>query len=177
MVLKYIKDSDIHRWSLPDIRAFNIGIDQGHSMLNCITNPYMYEQLLELSSVDLISKGNAYINSCQNVADKFLNKVFKVLLGRGFYGECLGVRVDGNSNLSDEIGKQLGVKSAAAGLRPIGAVVYMQRNNLKMCLRSIDSATDTSEVAKAYGGGGSPSSSSFIIRMDEYNQWLSVNSS
>lgn len=81
----------------------------------------------------------------------------------------------------------------------------MQRNNLKMCLRSIDSATDTSEVAKvciltsgiissyflywqfwekisskfpfflsmqAYGGGGSPSSSSFIIRMDEYNQWL-----
>lgn len=30
---------------------------------------------------------------------------------------------------------------------------------------------------KAYGGGGSPSSSSFIIRMDEYNQWLSVRSS
>ena len=30
---------------------------------------------------------------------------------------------------------------------------------------------------KAYGGGGSPSSSSFIIRMDEYNQWISVNSS
>ena len=30
---------------------------------------------------------------------------------------------------------------------------------------------------KAYGGGGSPSSSSFIIRMDEYNQWLSMNSS
>ncbi|KAK7824796.1 hypothetical protein CFP56_034043 [Quercus suber] len=177
MVLKYIEDSDLHRWSLPDIRAFNIGIDQWRSKLNCITNPYMYEQLLELSSVDLISKGNAYISSRQNAADKFLNKVFKVRLGRGFYGECLGVRVDGNSNLSDEIGKQLGVKSAAAGLRPIGAVVYMQRNNLKMCLRSIDSATDTSEVAKAYGGGGSPSSSSFIIRMDEYNQWLSVNSS
>lgn len=87
----------------------------------------------------------------------------------------LGVRADGNSNLSDEIGKELSIKSAAAGLRPIGAVVYMQRNNLKMCLRSTDTATDTSEVAKAYGGGGSPSSSSFIIRMDEYNQWLSVH--
>lgn len=104
-----------------------------------------------------------------------LDKVFKVHLGRGFYGECLGVRADGNSNLSDEIGKELSIKSAAAGLRPIGAVVYMQRNNLKMCLRSTDTATDTSEVAKAYGGGGSPSSSSFIIRMDEYNQWLSVH--
>lgn len=81
----------------------------------------------------------------------------------------------------------------------------MQRNNLKMCLRSIDEATDTSEVAKvcivdfhfivfsipcsavaksfsplifsiqAYGGGGTKGSSSFIIRMDEYNCWLSGN--
>lgn len=34
--------------------------------------------------------------------------------------------------------------------RPIGAVVYMQRNNLKMCLRSTDSATDTSEIAKVW---------------------------
>lgn len=37
---------------------------------------------------------------------------------------------------------------AICGVRPIGAVVYMQRNNLKMCLRSTDAATDTSEVAK-----------------------------
>lgn len=33
-------------------------------------------------------------------------------------------------------------------VRPIGAVVYMQRRNLKMCLRTTDGATDTSEVAK-----------------------------
>uniref|UniRef100_A0A5B7C0F6 Uncharacterized protein n=1 Tax=Davidia involucrata TaxID=16924 RepID=A0A5B7C0F6_DAVIN len=176
MVLKYIEDGDLRRWSLPDIKAFNIGLGEWRSMLNCITNPHMYEQLLEISSVDLIAKGNSYISTCQNAANKLLDKVFKVRLGRGFYGECLGVRADGNSNLSDEIGKQLSIKSAAAGLRPIGAVIYMQRNNLKMCLRSTDSATDTSEVAKAYGGGGSPSSSSFIIRMDEYNQWLSMRS-
>ncbi|XP_019254527.1 PREDICTED: uncharacterized protein LOC109233197 isoform X2 [Nicotiana attenuata] len=88
-----------------------------------------------------------------------------------------GIRADGNSNLSDEIGKELSKKSAAAGLRPIGAVIYLQRKNLKMCLRTVDAATDTSEVAKAYGGGGSSSSSSFIIRMDEYNQWLAVHSS
>jgi len=49
----------------------------------------------------------------------------------------------------------------------------VQRNNLKMCLRSTDAITNTSEVAKAYGGGGTSSSSSFIIRMDEYNQWIS----
>ncbi|XP_048336571.1 uncharacterized protein LOC107426513 [Ziziphus jujuba] len=177
VVLKYIEDGDLRRWSLPDIRAFNTGLGEWRSKLNCITNPYMYEQLLEISAVGLIAKGNSYISSRQKAAEKLLNKVFKVRLGRGFYGECLGVRADGNSDLSNEIGKQLSIKSAAAGLRPIGAVIFMQRNNLKMCLRSTDDATDTSEVAKAYGGGGSSCSSSFIIRMDEYNQWLSLHSS
>ncbi|XP_057977885.1 uncharacterized protein LOC131164599 [Malania oleifera] len=173
MVLKYLADVDLRQWNLPDIRAFNIGLGEWRSKLNCITNPYMYEQLLEISSVDLISKGNSYISSRMSASKKLLDKVFKVRLGRGFYGVCLGVRVEGNSNLSNEIGKQLSEKSAAAGLRPIGAVIFMQRNNLKMCLRSTDSATDTSEVAKAYGGGGSMSSSSFMIRMDEFNQWRS----
>ncbi|XP_039164478.1 uncharacterized protein LOC104419856 [Eucalyptus grandis] len=176
MVLKYIEDGDLRRWTLPDIKAFNIGLSERRSKLNCITNPFMYEQLLDISAVDLIAKGNAYTTARQNSASKFLEKVFKVRLGRGLYGECLGIRADGISDSSDEIGKQLSVKSAALGLRPIGAVVYMQRNNLKISLRSTDDATDTSEVAKAYGGGGTPASSSFIIRMDEYNHWLSVNS-
>ncbi|ONH90783.1 hypothetical protein PRUPE_8G074100 [Prunus persica] len=176
MVLKYIEDGDLRRWSLPDIRAFNIGLSEWRSKLNCVTNPYMYEQLLDISAVDALAKGNAYNSIRQKAANKLLDNVLKVRLGRGFYGECLGVRAHVNSELSDEIGKQLSVKSAAAGLRPIGAVIFMQRKNLKMCLRSTDSSTDTSEVAKAYGGGGSPSSSSFIIRMDEYNQWISENS-
>ncbi|XP_022136386.1 uncharacterized protein LOC111008108 isoform X3 [Momordica charantia] len=173
MVLKYIEDGDLRRWSLPGIRAFNIGLSEWRSKLNCITNPYMYEQLLEMNSLELIAKGNDFIASCDNAANKFLDKTFKIRLGRGLYGECLAVRADGSSNLSDEIGKQLSMRSAAAGLRPIGAVIYMQRNNLKMCLRTTDGATDTSEVSKAYGGGGSPRSSSFTIRMDEYNRWRS----
>ncbi|CAM8906978.1 unnamed protein product [Rhodiola kirilowii] len=128
-------------------------------------------QLLEISHFQLISKGNLQISSTKKAAKEFLRNVFRIRLGRGLYGECLGVRADGNSNLSDEIGKMLSIKSAAAGLRPIGAVIYMQRQNLKMCLRSTDARIDTSEVAKAYGGGGNHSSSSFMIRMDEYNKW------
>lgn len=34
--------------------------------------------------------------------------------------------------------------------RPIGAVIYMQGRNLKMSLRSLDPAVDTSEVAKVF---------------------------
>ncbi|KAL3538731.1 hypothetical protein ACH5RR_002097 [Cinchona calisaya] len=173
IVLNYIQDGDLRRWSLPDSGAFNIGIQEWRSKLNCFTNPRMYEQLLEMSPVDIIAGGNSCLFTHQIAANKLLNKVFKVRLGRGFYGECLGVRIDVSSDLSDEIGKELSQRSAAAGLRPVGAVIYMQRNNLKMCLRSMDVGTDTSKVAKAYGGGGSPSSSSFIIRMDEYNKWIS----
>ncbi|KAF7843051.1 MADS-box transcription factor [Senna tora] len=73
--------------------------------------------MLEFSAEDLIAKGNLYTSSRQNAASKLLGKVFRVQLGRGFYGDCLGVRADENSDLSDEIGKLLCEKSAAAGLR------------------------------------------------------------
>lgn len=46
-------------------------------------------QLLEINSVDLIAKGNSDISSRQSAANKLLDKVFRVRLGRGFYGECL----------------------------------------------------------------------------------------
>lgn len=45
MVLKYIEDGDLRKWSLPDIRAFNLGLSEWRSRLNCITNPLMYEQV------------------------------------------------------------------------------------------------------------------------------------
>ncbi|KAK9677390.1 hypothetical protein RND81_11G140200 [Saponaria officinalis] len=173
MLLNYLEDGDLRQWRLPEIRAFNVGISEWRSKMNCITNPH----LLRMSTEELIAKGLASMSIRKDAAQEFLGKAFRLQLGRGFYGECLGVRADSRPNLSDEIGKELSLKSAAAGLRPIGAVVFMQRNKLKMCLRSTDGATDTSVIAKAYGGGGSPSSSSFIIRMDEYNQWFPLKSS
>ncbi|WOL15532.1 hypothetical protein Cni_G24313 [Canna indica] len=175
-VLRYLEDVDLRQWRMPNIKTFNIGLREERSKLNCITNPYVFEQLLQFNSSDLIAKGNSYTYSRKDAASKLLGKAFKIRLGRGLYGECLAVRADGNSHLSHEIGIELSRRSAAAGLRPIGAVVFMQQRNLKMCLRSEDSATDTSEIAKAYGGGGNFSSSSFIIRMDEYNHWTSANS-
>lgn len=45
MVLKYIEDGDLRRWGLPETRAFNIGLGEWQSKLNCITNPFMYEQV------------------------------------------------------------------------------------------------------------------------------------
>ncbi|XP_073008205.1 uncharacterized protein [Typha latifolia] len=175
-VMSYIEDADLRRWELPDAKEFNIGIRDVRAKLNSVTNPYVFEQLLELDASDLIAKGRSYICSRENTASKLVEKPFKIQLGRGLYGECLAIRADENSNLSHEIGLELSRRSAAAGLRPIGAVVFMKTGILKICLRSTDNATDTSEIAKAYGGGGKRSSSSFTIKMDEYNHWTSVNS-
>lgn len=41
LVLNYIEDADLRRWSLPSIKAFNIGLGEWRSMLNCITNPHI----------------------------------------------------------------------------------------------------------------------------------------
>jgi hypothetical protein len=46
-------------------------------------------QLLELSVEGLIAKGKSSISARRNAASKLLEKVFRVRLGRGFYGECL----------------------------------------------------------------------------------------
>ena len=45
MTLKYIEDVDLCRSSLPDVRAFRIGLDEWRSKFNCLTNPYMNEQV------------------------------------------------------------------------------------------------------------------------------------
>ncbi|XP_026658079.2 uncharacterized protein LOC103701218 isoform X3 [Phoenix dactylifera] len=147
-VLRYLEDTDLRRWELPDIKAFNIGIKDERAKLNCVTNPHVFKQLLEIDAGDMIAKGYSYTCARQDDANKLLDKAFKIWLGRGLYGECLAIRADGNSDLSHEIGVELSRRSKAAGLRPIGAVVFMQRSNLKMCLRSTDRSTDTSEIAK-----------------------------
>lgn len=45
VVLKYIEDADLRRWSLEDIRAFNIGLGEWRSQLNCITNRHIFKQV------------------------------------------------------------------------------------------------------------------------------------
>ncbi|WVZ54307.1 hypothetical protein U9M48_005126 [Paspalum notatum var. saurae] len=175
-VLEYIEDADLRRWQLPNTMEFQTALRDERAKLNCVTNPHVFEQLLQLDVGDLLTRAKLDCHDRLQAAGEFIQKPFKLQLGRGSYGECLAIRADGHKKLSHEIGLELSLRSAAAGLRPIGAVVFMQRGILKVCLRTTDSATNTAEIAKAYGGGGKPSSSSFPLRMDEFNAWTSVNS-
>uniref|UniRef100_A0A6N2L6Z2 Uncharacterized protein n=1 Tax=Salix viminalis TaxID=40686 RepID=A0A6N2L6Z2_SALVM len=136
------------------------------------------DQLLETSSFEIIEKGISYISSRWTVASKSLDKVVNVRLGRGFHIQraivsSSGGGADGNSHLrNEEIGKQPGLRSAAAGLRCRN--FGLDRNHFKQFF--VDFDFDFLNM-NAYGGGGSPSSSSFIIRMEKYNQWLSAHAS
>uniref|UniRef100_A0A0D3HIN1 Uncharacterized protein n=1 Tax=Oryza barthii TaxID=65489 RepID=A0A0D3HIN1_9ORYZ len=171
-VLKYIEDADLRQWKLPNAKEFQTALRDERAKLNCITNPLVFEQQLDVCN--LLSRGKSLAHDRFEAAGKLIHKPFRIHLGRGLHGECLAIRADGNSKLSHEIGLELSKMSTAAGLRPIGAVVFMQRGLLKICLRTTDSSTNTAEIAKAYGGGGKPSSSSFALRMDEFNAWISV---
>ncbi|TKV99452.1 hypothetical protein SEVIR_8G044500v4 [Setaria viridis] len=175
-VVEYIEDADLRRWQLPNTKEFQTALREERAKLNCVTNPHVFEQLLQLDGGDLLNREKSLALDRLQAAGEFIQKPFKIQLGRGLYGECLAIRADGHSKLSHEIGLELSRRSAAAGLRPIGAVVFMQRGILKVCLRTTDNTTNTAEIAKAYGGGGKPSSSSFALRMDEFNTWTLVKS-
>ncbi|VAH93453.1 hypothetical protein VPH35_066641 [Triticum aestivum] len=174
-VVKYVEDADLRQWQLPDSRAFHTALRDERAKLNCVSNPHVFEQLMQLDVSDLLARGNSLAQNRLEAARKLIHNPFKIYLGQGLYGECLAIRADGDSKLSHEIGLELSKMSAGAGLRPIGAVVFMQRGLLKICLRTTDNSTNTAEVAKAYGGGGKASSSSFALRMDEFNAWIREN--
>ncbi|XP_047087934.1 uncharacterized protein LOC124699721 [Lolium rigidum] len=174
-VVKYIEDADLRLWEQPNSSEFHTALREERAKLNCVTNPHVFEQLVQLDVCDLLARGNSLVQNRLEAARKLIYNPFKLHLGRGLYGECLAIRADGNAILSHEIGLELSQMSSAAGLRPIGAVVFLQRGMLKVCLRTADNATNTSEVAKAYGGGGKPTSSSFALRMDEFNAWTREN--
>lgn len=45
LILKYIEDGDLRQWSLPGIKAFNVGLGEWRSKFSCISNPYMFKQV------------------------------------------------------------------------------------------------------------------------------------
>ncbi|KQJ89289.1 hypothetical protein BRADI_4g24690v3 [Brachypodium distachyon] len=118
-VLKYVEDADLRRWQLPNTREFHMALRDERAKLNCVTNPHVFEQLLELDVSELLARGESFAQNRLEAARKLICNPFKMHLGRGLYGECLAIRADRNTELSHEIGLELSQMSAAAGLRVV----------------------------------------------------------
>ncbi|CAH8272946.1 unnamed protein product [Arabidopsis lyrata] len=56
-VLDYIEDIDLRRRMLPYIKAFSFGLKDWRLRINCITNPYMYEQGMRANGNHQLSDG------------------------------------------------------------------------------------------------------------------------
>ncbi|CAA0822436.1 Unknown protein, partial [Striga hermonthica] len=72
--------------------------------------------MMGICAADLITRGRTHLDRRLTDAKKLMIKIFRVQLRREFYGDCPGVRADGSSDFSDEIGKELSRMSAEAGL-------------------------------------------------------------
>ncbi|KAK3118477.1 hypothetical protein QOZ80_9BG0699900 [Eleusine coracana subsp. coracana] len=88
-VLEYIEDADLRRWQLPNTKEFQTALRGERAKLNCITNPHVFDQLLQLDVCDLLTRGKSLAHDLLQAATKFIHKPFKIKLGRGSYGACL----------------------------------------------------------------------------------------
>ncbi|XP_062182352.1 uncharacterized protein LOC133886632 isoform X2 [Phragmites australis] len=94
-VLEYIEDADLRRWQLPNTKEFQTALRDERAKLNCVTNPHVFEQLLQLDASDLLTRGKSLAHDRLQAAAEFIHKPFKIQLGRGLYGECLAYRSSG----------------------------------------------------------------------------------
>eukprot|EP01090_Pellita_catalonica_P004387 TRINITY_DN14212_c0_g1_i1.p2 TRINITY_DN14212_c0_g1~~TRINITY_DN14212_c0_g1_i1.p2 ORF type:complete len:101 (+),score=25.41 TRINITY_DN14212_c0_g1_i1:572-874(+) len=79
-------------------------------------------------------------------------------------------------HLRTRLGKKLAKKSAAANMKPIGAIVYELQDipdkdlYFKVSLRSLPN-TDTLSISSQYNGGGHDCASAFLILRSEFDSW------
>jgi oligoribonuclease NrnB/cAMP/cGMP phosphodiesterase (DHH superfamily) len=175
-IYSYIEDNDLFRRSLPDSRAFSVGLGNRNVEYDITKNPSLFLQLQTFETEDLINAGKIQVFSVQAAIDSELEKSFEIHLGgegSGF-GRCLAVFTE-RSQLRSEMGHQLAEKSISAGLRGIGAVCYYQdgleEGLYKVSLRSV-AEEDTTVISKHFGGGGHRNASSFNISKTVWRQWV-----
>lgn len=170
----YIEDADLWKWRLQDSKSFSSGLKDMELEYSFDKNSEIFDQLLSLNPTDLIRRGTKTLAEKQLLIDKTLETAFVIRLGNGQFGSCLAVEAEGVANIRSELGNQLAEKSREIGLRGIGAVVYREEgmedvSQLKISLRSI--GDDTTEISKAYGGGGHQKASSFLLNRNMFLEW------
>eukprot|EP00850_Spirogloea_muscicola_P002928 SM000011S19106 [mRNA] locus=s11:879278:883083:+ [translate_table: standard] len=179
-----IEDADLWSWQLTGSKAFTSGLNDLQLEYDANKNPEIFNQLQALVPEDVIAIGKKIMLPRQKQIDGALGASFTINLGQGTFGSCLvhisfAVRVDDAlSRLRSAIGHELAEKSKKAGLRGIGAVVYVvphlqDSSMLKVSLRSLDEIEEnTTPISEAYGGGGHRAASSFMIATDAFDCWI-----
>jgi oligoribonuclease NrnB/cAMP/cGMP phosphodiesterase (DHH superfamily) len=176
----YIEDGDLWRKALPFSKEFSTGLGAKSVEFDFNKNKSLFLQLQLLDADKLIEEGKVEVERVNKIIAANLAESYPIKLGGKDtdFGTCLAVLTT-SPELRSEMGHQLAVKSAAAGLRGIGALCYEEAGmenadkNYKVSLRSVEEE-DTTVVSKHFGGGGHKNASSFMIAKEQWTEWKNI---
>ena len=158
---------------------------------NVQSNPQIFDQLLALSTTELIAAGQVALEREREFIEAALQRAFVIDLGgrqknsEEGWGQALAVEIDSDfASIRSQLGNALAVKASSQeqGLKwGWGAVIYREKemeNNdnrstdVKVSLRSVAGSgmDDTTVVSQVFGGGGHRNASAFLIDEGEFKR-------
>lgn len=154
-LLKYIEDTDLWRFALPESREFSTAlgtIDMTFEAWDALIQELQNTDKL----INFIAKGTMLAKFEDKLVTHIMTRKERVL----FEGHEIWVL--NTSEYASVLGNQLAELNLASEQTPIGIVYYHSDGRVKMSLRSIGD-TDVSVIAQKYGGGGHKNASGMSV--------------
>lgn len=178
-VYALIEAQDLYK-HIPNSKEYNSGFNAHKIDLDFSSNPDLFQELLDLDTVEVIKLGKDNMEKEKVIIDDELSRSYKIDIGgtekSKDFGQCLAV-VTQYPQYRSELGNLLAQKSQAHNLKPIGIISFADKelpeNQLKISLRSLGNE-DTTIISKYYNGGGHANASSFIIEKSIYEKWKCI---
>ena len=193
----YVEDNDLWRHALPGSRACAAGLAARALPYDAAVGGHAVWEALLAADVDALqAEGGALLEAEARAVAEDVARAERVDIpwGPAVAAEagaadaaapaalsCLAVLTQ-RPDLRSPLGNALAAASAAAGLAPAGAVVYVEPAMgeqaaaalFKVSLRSLGHGpeADTSRVSRSHGGGGHANASSFTIARGLWQGWL-----
>jgi len=145
-LLKYVEDTDLWRFALPESREFSTAL--GQYKMDFVVWDDLITQLQETDNlINFIAKGSLLAKFEDKLVAHMMTRKERVLF------EGHEVWALNTSEYASILGNNLAELNLAEEQEPIGIVYYHTDNMVKISLRSIGEA-DVAKIANKYGGGG-----------------------
>ena len=145
-LLKYVEDTDLWRFALPESREFSTALGQ-YDMDFQVWDELIDELQNTDKLINFIAKGALLAKFEDKLVAHMMKRKERVLF------EGHEVWALNTSEYGSILGNNLAELNLAEEQEPIGIVYYHTDNMVKISLRSIGE-TDVAAIAKKYGGGG-----------------------
>ena len=164
LLMKYIEDGDLYRYSLPETRdifsyieVYPYGFQKWDELAQALEETKTREALLE--------KARVYSEYFKLLGDGCVANA-KLVDFEGY--QCYFANSHPSMTMKSYVGKEL-----ASKLPPLALVVSAHPDGFGVSIRG-DGSVDVSKIAEKFGGGGHPKSSGFFIPFGTPVPWEEV---